>query len=438
MLALLPALALACALPVATASAQIRSHCHTTASWRGGYWGGNAVVGGTVTTPGSGSFTANAYVETPGPGNSGSAPATTPATILVGPSTKVISYGQSGITAGDDFYAVYKGVSSSTPLSTLANDTPSVVYAFAAPTPEVEVKGVVTSAPASGSDTFTATAYVAAPSSFHHGGWGGGWNGGGGGNWGDGYSYGGNVGGGYGYSPAVYHGRADHARKANCHGGQGQSSPAISQGTPNTTITTDGSTQITINGQSSSVSNLVAGDKFTAIFDGTPDESLSTITATPAVSLDAWGQPASASTTPNVLYAFVGTVSGTTSNSVTVNVTSSIPSGLFSGADTFTVGPQTIVLGNSSSSLFGSLSSVSTGDVVAGGLVGPSGQSASTIESDPLQVLVDFPTSSSSSSTTPASTSASIKRAERKALKLLRQEKRKLDRHHKQHGKHEK
>ncbi len=428
-LALLPALALACALPIATASAH--GHGRFASNWHHGYWGGNAVVAGTVAALGSGSFSANAYVVTPGPGNSGGAPATTPATILTGSSTKVITYGQSGITVGDDFYAVYKGVPSSTPLSTLETDTPSVIYAFAAPTPQVEVKGVVTSAPASGSDTFTSTAYVVTPPKLHPLPGAGAWGGGGGNSaqsWGDGYSYGGGIGGGYGYSPSAQHVRGAHVRKANCLPG----STPPSQGTPNTTITTDGSTQITINGQTSSVSNLTAGDKFTAIFDGTPNEPLSTITATPAVSVSAYAPP-----TPNVLYAFVGTVATTTSSSVTVNVTNSIPTGLFSGADTFTVSPSTIVLGNSTTSLFGSLSSVAAGDVVAGGLVGPSGQSASTIESDPLQVLVDFPTSLSTGSST-SSAKPSIKRAERKALKLLRRDKARLDRHHKQHGKHKK
>jgi hypothetical protein len=385
-------------------------------------------VAGSVTGLGSGSFTANAYVVTPGPGNSGTAPATTVATILTGSSTKVITYGQSGITAGDDFYAVYKGVSSSTPLSTLETDTPSVVYAYAAPTPEVEVKGVVTTAPASGSDTFTSTAYVVTPPKFHPLPAGGGWGGGGGAyvhGSGDGYSYGGGIGGGYGFTPTTAHARGAHVRRSNCLPG---STPA-SQGTPNTAITTDGSTKVTVNGQTSSVSNLVAGDKFTAIFDGTPNEPLSTVTATPAVSVAAYA----AAPTPNVLYGFVGTVASTTSSSVTVNVSNSIPSALFSGTDTFTVGSSTIVLGNSGSSL----SSVAPGDVVAGGLLGPSGQSASTIESDPLQVLVDFPASLSPGSST-SSTSSSTKRAERKALKSLRQEKAKLGRHHKKHNEHQK
>jgi hypothetical protein len=433
-LVLLPALALACALPVATASAH--GHGRTATNWHRGYWGHNAVVAGTVAALGSGSFSANAYVVTPGPGNTAGTPATTPATILTGSSTKVITSGQSGITVGDDFYAVYKGVPSSTPLSTIETDTPSVIYAFAAPTPQVEVKGVVTSAPASGSDTFTATAYVVTPPKFHPLPAGGSWGRGGSTQgWGGGYSYGGGVGGGYGYTPTAYHARGTRLRKANCLPG---STPA-SQGTPNTTITTDDSTQVTLNGQTSSVSSLTVGDKFTAVFDGTPNEPLSTIAATPAVSISAHAAPA-----PNVLYAFVGTVATTTPSSITVNVTNSIPTGLFSGTDTFTVSQSTIVLGNSDSSLFGSLSSVAAGDVVAGGVVGPSGQSASTIESDPLQVLVDFPTSLSTGSPTSSAspstsiTSPSVKRVERKAIKLLRREKAKLKRHHKQHGKRKK
>jgi hypothetical protein len=111
----------------------------------------------------------------------------------------------------------------------------------------------------------------------------------------------------------------------------------LSGGTPSTTITTDASTTITIDGQPASVSGLAA-----------------------------WAPP-----NPGTLYAFVGTVSSTTSGSVTVDVTSSIPSGLLVGTDTFSVGPQTLVFGNSNSSLLGSPSNVSPGDVVAGGLIAP-------------------------------------------------------------------
>ncbi len=52
---------------------------------------------------------------------------------------------------------------------------------------------------------------------------------------------------------------------------------------------------------------------------------------------------------------------------VTVNVTGPIANGIFSGADTFSVGSQTQVLGNTN---------LATGDV-AGGLIAPNGESAS-------------------------------------------------------------
>lgn len=420
--ALLPALALACALPVAAASA----HGHFSRGWHHGYWGDNAVVAGTITTVGTNSFGASAYVVTPGPGNS-TAPTPADATILTGPDTKVIAQGQTGLTAGDDFYAVYRGVSSSTPLATLETDTPTVVYAYAAPTPEVEVKGVVTTAPASGSDSFVATAYVVAPPHFHplHGqGFGG---------WGESYSYGGGIGGGYGFSAAAGYGhanasfgRAAHVRshaRSHCLPG----STPVSQGTPNTTITTDANTKITIDGQTAPVSSLTVGDRFTATYDGTPSEPLATITATPALSISAWAPPVQ-----NSFYGFVGTVTGadTTAGTVSVNVTNSIPSALFSGADTFTVGSQTMVLGNSS----GSLAGVSTGDVVAGGLFAPSGESAGTVESTPLQVLVDFSSMAPSPLSSSSVTGASISKSEHRALRMLRHEKAKL-RHHerKQH-----
>jgi hypothetical protein len=109
----------------------------------------------------------------------------------------------------------------------------------------------------------------------------------------------------------------------------------------------------------------------------------------------------------NPLHAFVGTVSSTdtTAGTVTVNVTRPVPNGLFSGTDTFDVGSQTIVLGNSGSTLFGSFGNV----------------------------LVDFPQSSSSSSSSSSATAtkASIRRAERRALKLLRHEQAKYGHHKK-------
>lgn len=464
MRAVLPLLAVICAIPVAAASA--RGGADSGGFGHDGFWADHAAIAGTVTSVGNGSFSADAYALAPGAGNSSAPPSTTTATITLGSGTRVVTAGQAGIVSGDDFYAVYTDVPAGSDLASLAADTPAVVYAYAAPTPEVEVKGVVTTAPASGSDSFTATAFVVAPEHFFPGGAGGAdgdshhpgsWSGGAGSSddagdpsgtddssgdsSGDSYSDGGKVGGAYGYSGS---GGSGGSGSSGGTGGSGSSGGSIhinsvrgahlrshslpagspmSDGTPGTMITTDSSTQITIGGQTSSVSNLAVGDYFTAVYDGTPDEPLSTITSTPALSVDAWAPFDGGS-----LYAFVGTVSSvdTTGGSVTVNVTSSLPNGLFSGTDTFDVSSQTIVLGNSGSSLFGSLSAVQTGDVVAGGLIAPGGESAGTVESSPLQVLVDFPQSSSSSSTTQQ---ASIRRAERRALRLLRREKAKYGRH---------
>ena len=450
----LPLLAAICAIPVAAASAH--GGADSGGFGHDGFWADHAAIAGTVTSVGSGSFAASAYALTPGAGNSSATPSTTAVTITLGSDTKVVTAGQAAIVSGDDFYAVYTDVPAGTDVSSLAADTPAIIYAYAAPTPEVEVKGVVTAAPANGSDSFTATAFVVAPQHFSPGGpWGGGhdhpgsWGGGenssdgtgdasgtddsseGSSGDGDGYSYGGKVGGAYGYSgsgSSSGSGGSIHITSVRGAHADGRSLPAgspMSDGTPDTTITTDSSTQITVAGQTSPVGNLAVGDYFTAVYDGTPDEPLSTITSTPALSVDAWAPVQGGS-----LYAFVGTVSSidTSGGSVSVNVTSSIPNGLFSGTDTFAVGSQTIVLGNSGSSLFGSLSEVQTGDVVAGGLIAPGGESAGTVESSPLRVLVDFPQSSSASSTTQQ---ASIRRAERRALKLLRRQKAKYGRHKK-------
>jgi hypothetical protein len=412
--------------------------------WGRGFFGQNAIVTGTVTATGTSSFTANAYVLTPGAGGSSATPTTTTVTIAEGANTKIIVLGQSGIQTGDTFYATYAGQSSSTPIATLVAGDPSKIFAYAAPTPEVEVSGVITAAPTSADpDQLTATAYVVTP--VHVGGpWrpiggpvrpiagpvlggqvGGGQNGGavqsgsGGqsGNWGGSYNYGNKVGGGYGFTG--YSRQAHDAGSAN-------------QGTPNTTITVDVATTFTVNcNPHSTVSDLAAGQTFTATFDGTPSETLAQIVANPALSIVA--------RTPHALYAFVGTVTGTdtttTPETVSVNVSESTPTGLFTGTDTFDVGPNTFVFGGPNGSLFGSLGDLSVGDVVAGGLISQGGQTASAVESDPLQVLVDFPTSSSSSS---SAAQVSHQRAAdlRKALKLLGKHATTDKKHKKHHKKH--
>jgi hypothetical protein len=108
---------------------------------------------------------------------------------------------------------------------------------------------------------------------------------------------------------------------------------------------------------------------------------------------------------------------------VTVQVSNFIPSEPVpagSNPATFTVSPSTIVLGGTSINGLcgGSLSDVSAGDIVAGGLIGPAAETLSKVESPPLQVLVDFPTTAA-----PAQSSsfrmAARKRALARALTLF-------------------
>jgi hypothetical protein len=180
------------------------------------------------------------------------------------------------------------------------------------------------------------------------------------------------------------------------------------------TITTDPSaTRFRVDGQNSTLSDLAPGDRFVALFNGSPSDSLQTLVSQPALAVDA--QPAA---TQHQLYAFVGTVSGvdTAAGTLTVQVSNSIPSGLVpagSNPATFTVPSSTMILGGSSTNgLYGgSLSDVSAGDVVAGGLIGPAGETLSQVESSPLQVLVDFPATA-----TPVKTAALRRAARQRAL----------------------
>ncbi len=331
---------------------------------------------------------------------------------------------------------------------------------------EVEVKGVITAAPANGAASFTATAFLAGSGQAVSGegdsgngddsssgsddgapmigGSSGNLNGinlGGGSGSGSGNLNGINLGSGSSSGSGSSMGLGDNLRR-----GHRMSHSMTAQGTPGTTITTDSSTQVTIDGQPSSVANLAVGDYFSAEYSGTTSETLAQITAGIPLSIEAHSSmPGGPMWSGNTLYAFVGTVASTdtTAGTVTVNVTSSIPSALFSGSDTFTLGQRTIVLGNSSSSLFGSLQNVSVGDVVAGGLIGPSGETANQVETQPLQLLVDFPVSSSGSTGSTSSTSSTsitplaVRHAEKRALRLLRRKAAQLrHHHHRTHGKH--
>lgn len=236
-------------------------------------------------------------------------------------------------------------------------------------------------------------------------------------------------------------GRRDFGR--DWGGGFGGGQPTPQQ----VTITTNSSTMIEVNGQKATISSLAAGDQFIATFpvpssSTAPTSTAPTSTSTGGVRRD-WGHgggiapltlqevvanPALAvfARTPpppppkHQLYAFVGTVSAvdTTADTVTVSVSASIPSGFFTSPATFTVSPDTLILGgNATGGLFGgTLSGVTVGDVVAGGEIGISGETAAQVEASPLRVLIDFPVSSTSTATTTATTKA---RALKKAEALL-------------------
>jgi hypothetical protein len=192
------------------------------------------------------------------------------------------------------------------------------------------------------------------------------------------------------------------------------------------TITTDGSTMFRVNGQTATISDLAPGDRFVALFpmptdtmwDGgqTSGVTLQQVVASPALAVFATAPPAQ-----RQLYAFVGTVSAvdTTADTLTVNVTNSIPAGFVTSPATFTVSPDTLILGgNATGGLFGgSLTGVSAGDVVAGGLIGTAGETLAQVEATPLQALIDFPMASSG--TTTSSTAKARRRTLNQALKLL-------------------
>lgn len=248
-----------------------------------------------------------------------------------------------------------------------------------APSPVVAVAGTVTSVNASAS-SFTANAFLPR---------------------GEGY--------GWHHARPAGPGRVGHVRR------QSLSAPAAPTTSP-VTITTTSSTRLRIgHDPSASLSDLATGDRFVALFKGTPGESLSQIVSGPALAVFAHPAPKR-----HQLYAFVGTVKSidTSADTVTVQVANSFPSGLVpAGSDpaTFTLSPSTLVLGGSSAQGLqgGSLGDVKVGDVVAGGETGPAGETLSQVEASPLQVLVDFPSGSGSPSTT---TSAARRQARQSAL----------------------
>jgi hypothetical protein len=214
----------------------------------------------------------------------------------------------------------------------------------------------------------------------------------------------------------------------------GTSTPTTSQ----VTVSTDSNTLMFVNGQPGGVSDLGAGQHFIGLFDGLPTDSVQTLTANPADFILAHGTATAAS---KQLYAFVGSVTGvdTSAGTVTVNVSDSFPSDLAAAntSASFTVGQQTLVLGGASTSspisgLGGSLSDVSVGDIVAGGLIGTSGETLSQVEAQPLSVLLDLPAPPASSTSTAKARAKS--RALHEALALLRGKSLHRSKHH--HNRH--
>jgi hypothetical protein len=165
--------------------------------------------------------------------------------------------------------------------------------------------------------------------------------------------------------------------------------------TTQVTISTDSNTRLLVDEQPGTVADMSAGDRFIAFFTGSPGDSLQTLVSNPALAV--FDHPAPK---PHQLYAFVGSVTGvdTTAGALTVDVTRSLPADLVpagSAPVSFTVGADTLVLGGSSTSLFGgSLANVSVGDIVAGGLIGDAGETLAQVEQTPLKLLLDLPAGS--------------------------------------------
>jgi hypothetical protein len=195
----------------------------------------------------------------------------------------------------------------------------------------------------------------------------------------------------------------------------------------------------------STVGDLVAGTKFFALFPGSSSDTLQTLVTSTNPATAIYAQ------VPKQFYAFVGTVSSTstttTPETITVDVTRSLPSSLITSgtSSTFAVGPHTFIIGGSSLSsggfgglfggLFGgSLTNISTGDLVAGGLIGTAGLTLDQVEASPLMFLLDLP---APATTTGSSTVGAEKRALKETMNVLHGAKLKL-KSKKSHGKSKK
>ena len=171
----------------------------------------------------------------------------------------------------------------------------------------------------------------------------------------------------------------------------GNSSPT----TIRVTVTTNSSTEFRVNGELGTISSLAAGARFQSVFDGIAGSDITTlVTNNPALTVTADDRPQ--------LYAFVGTVTAVTKPSsgsggtVSVDLINSLPTEIASEASnpvTFTVGADTLILGGSGAGGLSvdSLSGVSVGDLVAGGLIAAVGDTLRQVEGAPLRLLLDFP-----------------------------------------------
>ncbi len=248
--------------------------------------------------------------------------------------------------------------------------------------PRAAVAGTVVSVDAT-AGTFVANAYVLTPPTFT--------------------GYPGHRGGGPGHGNGNQGGQGRGRQgRLRAHWSGSPTTTPTTPATTQVTITTNSSTRITLNGQQqTTVGGLAAGDRFASLFSGSSSDTIQTLNANPALAVFAHTPP-----TPKQLYAFVGTVTGTSGTTapgtVTVTVADSYPSGFFSSPATFTVGANTLILGGNSSTgngLFGgSLGNVSVGDTVAGVLVASAGETVAQVEALPLAALLDFPTVGGSAS----------------------------------------
>jgi hypothetical protein len=194
-------------------------------------------------------------------------------------------------------------------------------------------------------------------------------------------------------------------------GSEGPTEPTPTQ----VTITVGPNTKLEVKGVSSpTVGSLAPGDRFSAAFTGSPGDSITTLTANPSLSIDAAPAPQRPS-----LYAFAGTVTGTTASSVTVRLFATYPSslGAAGSAATFTVGSSTLVLGGTNGFTRGDVSNVAKGDIVAGGLVGSPGETAAQVEAQPLMLLLDLPVGSITGTTGATGTSGASGSANASFLK---------------------